>query len=46
MSRWARDAAKVTDAVTLDITTDLAAEVILIDVPLAFEPIGVWAGES
>jgi quercetin 2,3-dioxygenase len=39
------DAAKITDAATLDIMTDLAAELILIDVPLEFEPIGVWAGE-
>jgi hypothetical protein len=26
-------------------TSDVAAELILIDVPLQFEPVGVWAGE-
>jgi quercetin 2,3-dioxygenase len=39
------DAAKVTGAVALNIGTDVAAELILIDVPLEFEQIGVWAGE-
>ena len=39
------DAAKITGATTLTLTTDIAAEVILIDVPLAFQPVGVWAGE-
>ena len=39
------DAAKVTGTIQLDLATDLAAELILIDVPLAYEPIGVWAGE-
>ena len=39
------DAAKVTDQASLELTTDLAAELILIDVPLEFEPVGVWAGE-
>ena len=39
------DAAKVTGEVTLHLTSDLAAELILIDVPLDFEPVGVWAGE-
>ena len=39
------DAAKVTGEVTLNLATDLAAELILIDVPLDFEPVGVWAGE-
>lgn len=38
------DAAKVTDAATIDITTEVAAELILIDVPLEYERIGVWAG--
>ena len=37
------DAAKVTGQVELELSTDVAAEVILIDVPLEFEPIGVWA---
>lgn len=39
------DAAKITDEVSLTFSTPLAAELILIDVPLEFEPIGVWAGE-
>jgi len=37
------DAVKVTGEVDLQMTTELAAELILIDVPLQFEPIGVWA---
>jgi redox-sensitive bicupin YhaK (pirin superfamily) len=41
----AGDAAKVTDETTLRLSTDVAAELILIDVPLRFEPVGVWAGE-
>jgi redox-sensitive bicupin YhaK (pirin superfamily) len=39
------DAAKVMSEAELDLATDLAAELILIDVPLQFEPVGVWAGE-
>ena len=39
------DAAKVTGSVELTLVTDVAAELILIDVPLDYEPIGVWAGE-
>ena len=39
------DAVKVTDATDLVLRTDLAAELILIDVPLEFRPVGVWAGE-
>jgi redox-sensitive bicupin YhaK (pirin superfamily) len=39
------DAAKVMGEAELDLATDLAAELILIDVPLQFEPVGVWAGE-
>jgi redox-sensitive bicupin YhaK (pirin superfamily) len=39
------DAMKVTAETDLTITTDLAAELILIDVPLDFEPVGVWARE-
>ncbi len=39
------DAAKVTGEATLQLTTEVAAELILIDVPLEFEPVGVWAGE-
>lgn len=39
------DAVKVTGAADLTLETNLAAELILIDVPLAFEAVGVWAGE-
>lgn len=36
------DAAKVTGEATLELSTDVAAELILIDVTLQFEPVGVW----
>ncbi len=39
------DAVKVTAAAHLELSTDIAAELILIDVPLEFEQVGVWAGE-
>ncbi|MGH2381622.1 MAG: pirin family protein [Candidatus Limnocylindria bacterium] len=39
------DAAKVTGEARFEMSTDIAAELILIDVPLEFEPVGVWAGE-
>jgi len=39
------DAVKITAETELTISTDLAAELILIDVPLEFEPVGVWARE-
>jgi redox-sensitive bicupin YhaK (pirin superfamily) len=39
------DAAKVTGVADLTLRTDVGAELILIDVPLQFERIGVWAGE-
>ena len=39
------DAIKVTGAIHLTLRTNLAAELILVDVPLEFERIGVWAGE-
>jgi redox-sensitive bicupin YhaK (pirin superfamily) len=39
------DAAKIVGAADLTLRTDIAAELILIDVPLEFEPVGVWAGE-
>jgi quercetin 2,3-dioxygenase len=39
------DAAAITGPVELALSTDAAAELILIDVPLEFEPVGVWAGE-
>ena len=38
------DAAKITGEIELSLATDVAAELILIDVPLEFEPVGVWAG--
>jgi redox-sensitive bicupin YhaK (pirin superfamily) len=38
------DALKINGAAELNLTTDLAAELILIDVPLKFERVGVWAG--
>ena len=38
------DAAKIAGEVSLEMTTDVAAELILIDVPLQFRAIGVWAG--
>jgi redox-sensitive bicupin YhaK (pirin superfamily) len=37
------DAAKITGEAQLQMTTDAGAELILIDVPLQFEPVGVWA---
>jgi hypothetical protein len=40
------DAAKVVGAADLALRTDVAAEVILVDIPLTFERVGVWADES
>jgi redox-sensitive bicupin YhaK (pirin superfamily) len=40
------DAIKVEGDGDLSITTNLAAELILIDVPLEFTPVGVWAGRG
>jgi redox-sensitive bicupin YhaK (pirin superfamily) len=39
------DAATITGPVELALSTDSTAELILIDVPLEFEPVGVWAGQ-
>ena len=39
------DAIKVGGATDLTFQTDVAAELILVDVPLEFEAVGVWAGE-
>lgn len=39
------DAVKVTEEAHLGLRTTVGAELILIDVPLEFEPTGVWAGE-
>ncbi len=38
-----RDAAVVTDEERLPITAREHSEVILVDVPLDWEPVGVWA---
>jgi redox-sensitive bicupin YhaK (pirin superfamily) len=40
------DALKIVGEAEFTLRTDLAAELILIDVPLAFEPVGVWAAGS
>ena len=40
------DAIKVQGETELAISTELAAELILIDVPVEFTPIGVWAGRG
>jgi redox-sensitive bicupin YhaK (pirin superfamily) len=39
------DAAKITGPIALELATDVGAELILVDVPLEFAPIGVWAGD-
>jgi redox-sensitive bicupin YhaK (pirin superfamily) len=39
------DAAKVTGAADMTLRTDVAAELILVDVPLEFEAVGVWASD-
>ena len=39
------DAAKITGEIELELATEVAAELILIDVPLEFEAVGVWAGD-
>ena len=38
------DAAKVTDQPSLTIRADETSELILVDVPMRFEPAGIWAG--
>ena len=38
------DAAKVTDQASLTIRADEPSELVLVDVPLRFEPVGIWAG--
>ncbi|MDQ3937329.1 MAG: pirin family protein [Chloroflexota bacterium] len=40
----AGDAAKVTDEPDLAIRTDQPSELILVDVPMEFEPVGIWRG--
>jgi redox-sensitive bicupin YhaK (pirin superfamily) len=39
------DAAKVRGAAEVSLSTAIAAELILIDIPMEFDPVGVWAGE-
>ena len=38
------DAAKVTDQLALPITASEPSELILVDVPMRFEPVGIWGG--
>jgi quercetin 2,3-dioxygenase len=38
------DAGKVTDQASLTIRADETSELILVDVPMRFEPVGIWAG--
>jgi hypothetical protein len=38
------DAAKVTDEPSLTIRAEETSELILVDVPMVFEPVGIWAG--
>jgi redox-sensitive bicupin YhaK (pirin superfamily) len=40
------DAAKVTGQPTLSIRAEETSELILVDVPLRFEPVGIWAGRT
>jgi redox-sensitive bicupin YhaK (pirin superfamily) len=40
------DAAKVTGQPSLTVRAVEASEVILVDVPLRFEPVGIWAGRT
>ena len=40
------DAAKITDSGSLTIKAEEASEMILVDVPMTFEAVGVWAGRS
>jgi hypothetical protein len=39
------DAASIEGPLEVSLVSAHAAELILIDVPLEFEPVGVWAGE-
>jgi quercetin 2,3-dioxygenase len=40
------DAAKITDEPRLDIRAEDESELILVDVPMQFAPVGVWAGRG
>jgi hypothetical protein len=39
------DAAKVTGQPSLTIVADAPSELILVDVPMEFQPVGIWAGQ-
>jgi redox-sensitive bicupin YhaK (pirin superfamily) len=39
------DAAKVADQPALTIAAEAPSELILVDVPLEFQPVGIWAGQ-
>jgi quercetinase-like protein len=39
------DAAKITGETELGLSRDVGAEIILVDFPMAFESVGVWAGD-
>jgi redox-sensitive bicupin YhaK (pirin superfamily) len=38
------DAAKVTGQPSLTVVADAPSELILVDVPMRFQPVGIWAG--
>jgi redox-sensitive bicupin YhaK (pirin superfamily) len=40
------DAAKVTGQPSLAIAAEAPSELILVDVPLRFRPVGIWAGQG
>jgi quercetin 2,3-dioxygenase len=40
------DAAKVTGQPSLTVAAEAPSELILVDVPMRFEPVGVWAGRG
>jgi redox-sensitive bicupin YhaK (pirin superfamily) len=40
------DAAKVADQPSITIRADEPSELILVDVPMAFEPVGIWQGRT
>jgi hypothetical protein len=41
---WTGDAAKIYEEPDLRIVAHEPSEVLLLDVPLRYEPVGVWAG--
>ena len=40
------DAAKITDLESFAITAEQTTELILVDVPMRFAPVGIWAGRG